>query len=365
PRSSKYHTTLAFLHLRSQKFEDAKNEAAIALQLQPRNFPAALLFARSVLMAKEYDNAVKILEDMRAKVPNNVEVLGSLGLAYLGNKQPDNALKAFSEVLSLQPGNTPALVNVARIEQQKGKKKEDIVQLVRDQIKAAPDSAGNLMLLATMLMTEKQYDEALQLTRRVQELQPQMTASYTLGAEIYKRLDKTDEAINEYNKLLASGSNKLQAYMGLGAIHEQRGERELAKKQYQEVLKISPDFAPAANNLAWLMTEDEQPDLGEALRLALTAKQVLPEDAHIIDTLGMVHYKRGSFGLARAEFTQAVENRPDMPVFQYHLATALYGDGQKEEAITELREALTKEQPFAERGEAEILLKKWQAESGQ
>ena len=302
---------------------------------------------------------------MRAKVPNNVEVVGSLGLAYLGKKEPDKALAAFQEVLKLQPGNTPALVNVARIQQQQGKKKEEILQLVRDQITAAPDSAGNLMLLATMLMTEKQYDEALGLTRKVQELQPQMTSAYTLGAEIYKRLDKTDEAVGEYNKLLTSGSNKLQAYMGLGAIHEQRGERDLAKKQYQEVLKISPNFAPAANNLAWIMIEDEQPDLGEALRLALTAKQALPEDAHIVDTLGMVHYKRGSFGLARAEFAQAVEHRPDMPVFQYHLAMALYGDGQKDEAMKELGEALAKEQPFNERAEAEALLKKWQAEAGQ
>ena len=44
---------------------------------------------------------------------------------------------------------------------------------------------------------------------------------------------------------------------------------------------------------------------------------------------------------------------------------ALYGDGQKDEAMKELGEALAKEQPFKERAEAEALLKKWQAEAGQ
>ena len=133
-----------------------------------------------------------------------------------------------------------------------------------------------------------------------------------------------------------------------------------AKMQYQEVLKINGNFAPAANNLAWIMAHEAQPDLGEALRLALTAKQALPDDAHIIDTLGMVHYKRGSFGLARTEFAQAAAIRSDMPVFQYHLALALYGDNQKDKAIEELQEALAKPQAFEERKDAEALLKQWQ-----
>ena len=301
-----------------------------------------------------------IFEDMNTKAPKNVEILGSLGLAYLGKKEPDKALKAFQEVLALQPGNTPALVNIARIYQTKGMSKDELIKLVRAQVKAAPDSPGNLLLLATMLMAENQYEEALQITEKVQQIQPQNPASYTMSADIYKRLQKTEQAINEYNKLLATGSSKIQAYMGLGALYEQKGDQNLAKKQYQEVLKIDATFAPAANNLAWLLTEESQPDLGEALRLALTAKQALPDDPHITDTLGMVHYKRGSFNLARSEFSQAAEKRPDMPVFQYHLALALYGDNQKEKAIEELQEALAKGQPFDEKQKAQEQLKQWQ-----
>ena len=125
------------------------------------------------------------------------------------------------------------------------------------------------------------------------------------------------------------------------------------------MLKINSAVAPAANNLAWLLTEEAQPDLGEALRLALTAKQAMPDDPNIIDTLGMVHYRRGSFTLARSEFSQAAEKRPDLPVFQYHLALALHGDNHKEKAIETLREALAKDQPFAEKKEASDTLAKW------
>ena len=359
PRNTKYHTTLSFLHLTSGRYDDAKKEAAIALKLQPKNLAAALLFAKGTVLAKDYATAVRILEEMQEKLPNHVEVIGNLGQAYLGQGDTEKAIKAFQRVLSLQPGNTAALVNLIRIKQQQGLSREELRQMVKEQLQTAPESPGHMMLMASMLVAEDQLDEALSYTQKVQQIQPQNPAAYALGADIYRRLNKTEQAINEYNKLLAADQKNIQAYMGLGALHEKNNNHDLAKKQYQEVLKINSTFAPAANNLAWLLTEEAQPDLGEALRLALTAKQTMPDDPNIIDTLGMVHYKRGSFNLARSEFSLAVEKRADLPVFQYHLALALYGDNQKDKAIETLREALAKDQPFAEKKEAEDTLAKW------
>ncbi|HFQ88819.1 MAG TPA: tetratricopeptide repeat protein [Desulfobulbus sp.] len=76
----------------------------------------------------------------------------------------------------------------------------------------------------------------------------------------------------------------------------------------------------------------------------------------------MVHYKRKAFTLARNEFAQAVEKKPDVPVFRYHLAMALHGEGKKKEAIRELKEALAKDAPFKEKAQADSLLKKWESE---
>ena len=148
----------------------------------------------------------------------------------------------------------------------------------------------------------------------------------------------------------------------LGSLYEQTGKVALAKEAYEQILTINPDFAPAANNLAWLLAESEEPDLGEALRLAMTARQQLPDDAQIIDTLGWVHYKRGSFSLARNEFDQAVQKQADMPILRYHLALALYGEGRKQEAIQEAERALNQKQPFKEKEEAAATLHKWQRE---
>ena len=92
----------------------------------------------------------------------------------------------------------------------------------------------------------------------------------------------------------------------------------------------------------------------------MIAKQQLPDEVHIIDTAGWVHYKRKSYGLARNAFEQAVEKQPNAPVFRYHLALALYGEDKKEQAIKELQEALASKEDFSEKNTAEELLKEWQ-----
>jgi Flp pilus assembly protein TadD len=111
-----------------------------------------------------------------------------------------------------------------------------------------------------------------------------------------------------------------------------------------------------------MIAESKDPDLGEALRLAMTAKQQQPDNVHIIDTLGWVHYKRGSFSLARSEFMQAVAKDENMPILRYHLALALYGEGKKAEAIRELEKALSQERPFKEKDAAAATLQQWKSE---
>ena len=96
-------------------------------------------------------------------------------------------------------------------------------------------------------------------------------------------------------------------------------------------------------------------DLGKALMLAMNAKRALPDDPSVADTLGWVHSHRGSYTLALSQFTFALQNRPDDPVFSYHLALAQKGDGKKEEARKTLDNLLARKVDFAERAQAEKL----------
>ena len=73
----------------------------------------------------------------------------------------------------------------------------------------------------------------------------------------------------------------------LGLSREARareGDGGVPAARYEKGLALNPRFAPAANNLAWVLSEHGS-DRDKALTLAQTAKEWAPEDPQVSDTL--------------------------------------------------------------------------------
>jgi Flp pilus assembly protein TadD len=144
--------------------------------------------------------------------------------------------------------------------------------------------------------------------------------------------------------------------MGLGILYDSRKEYDKAREYYQKVLKINPRFPPAANNLAYLYAE-RGGNIDEALHLAQSAKQQVPDDPHISDTLGWVYYKKNIFSRAIVYLKEANEKIRDNPVMKYHLGMAYYRNGDKENAKKELKRALELDPKFSGAEEARATFK--------
>ena len=357
PSDSKYHSLLAHILWSQGNVKESRGSAATALRLNPRNFGAATLMTKIMLQEKQFASAEKILVKMVEKRPNDLNLLGNLGLAYLGLKQNDKALQTYEKLLQLSPENSRALMMLTLLSA--GDDVQKATALVRQQIEKAPNSGEHRILLANLLLKANQPEEALVALQQAQQLAPELPESYFISAAIMKRLGRTDQAEAEYKALITATPDAHRAHMGLGTLYESLNRTEEAKLSYQNVLKYNPGFAPAANNLAWIIANEENGDLGEALRLAMIAKQKFPETPTITDTLGWVHYKRNSFSLARAQFEQALAVDGKNPTITYHLALTFYALQKKEKAREALTKAIALPGPFAERETAKQLLEQW------
>jgi tetratricopeptide (TPR) repeat protein len=127
--------------------------------------------------------------------------------------------------------------------------------------------------------------------------------------------------------------------MILGALYDSHNKPELAQQHYEEALRVNPEFAPAANNLAYILAEKEI-DLNRALELAKLAKEKLPDDPGVMDTLGWVYFKKGLYDSAILEFLDSLEKIPDDAMVNYHLGMAYYKKGEADKAKPVLEKAL-------------------------
>ena len=120
------------------------------------------------------------------------------------------------------------------------------------------------------------------------------------------------------------------------------GQRDKARPLYEQILKIQPDHPIALNNLAYMLAESGA-DLDQAMTMAQRAKQKLPQDSNVADTLGWIYIKKNLSDPAITIFRELVRVEPDRSTYHFHLAMALAQKGDKASAKKELEAALRKQ----------------------
>jgi cellulose synthase operon protein C len=122
---------------------------------------------------------------------------------------------------------------------------------------------------------------------------------------------------------------------------------------YQEIIAIAPANVIALNNLAWAAGE-----LGDARALdyAERALKLAPNSASILDTVGVLHVKRGDAKKGITYIEQARAAEPTRADIHLSYAKALIALGQKDAARKELEALSQRQEAFAGKdGIAELL----------
>ena len=92
-------------------------------------------------------------------------------------------------------------------------------------------------------------------------------------------------------------------------------------------------------NLAWNLAE-KGGNIDEALTFARIAKEQMPKNTAVMDTLGWIYYQKGSYLNAVEELQDSVEGNSENPVIHYHLGLAYYKNNKADPAREYLARAL-------------------------
>jgi tetratricopeptide (TPR) repeat protein len=148
-----------------------------------------------------------------------------------------------------------------------------------------------------------------------------------------------DAAIATYQRAIEQNPRDLRFYVLAGTLVETKHDWERAKAYYRKALQIQPDYAPAANDLAFLMLQTGD-NVDVALALAQSARRNLPESPNVADTIGWAFYRKGTYGLAIEALERALKGAPDNPNVEYHLGLAYNKNNEPQKAKLHLQRAL-------------------------
>jgi tetratricopeptide (TPR) repeat protein len=121
-------------------------------------------------------------------------------------------------------------------------------QLLTSALERSPENPVLLNNMASLLMKEKKYSQALTYSDQSAEADSTYTDAFYNRAIIKNAMGKEDEALNDYARVLRQNPLYFSALYNRGNIYLRKGDYERAEHDFSAVLSIVPNHYDALNN---------------------------------------------------------------------------------------------------------------------
>ena len=365
----------------------ATRERAVAAN--PASVTARLALIEYYGQRGDAKSALAAAQAANVALPNDIRVREALGRAQLAAGDTNQAITTFQAVVAALPQSIGALQRLAAA-QLTAKEYDNAIGTLRKALAIRSDAVEVRREIAIVQVAAGRPEEALKEARAVQAARPKDAMGFALEGDIFTAQKKLNEAISAYGEALKRQPSAPTLVIRLHALFEAAGkvgegdsmaarwlrdnpkdtgvrlylaERDLkrkdykaASKGYRELLAIQPENAIILNNLAWTLSQLNDPS---ALGFAEQAYGLAPNSPAIADTLGWILVERGDTQRGVEILAKAAAGAPNALEVRIHYAKALVKAGDKPAARKELESALkaVAGQASPMKAEAEALLK--------
>jgi len=338
PRYIRAYQALAQLKLGSGNVDAAIQYGRDALRADPNAVEMRLLLGESLMGRRYYREAISELEAYVNARPTDPRGFHRLGMAYLEQGNTARAEPLLQSALDQNPGNATMLTSLVRLDVER-KQPDRAIARINAQIQKAPQNAELHELLGRVYLNQGNTARAEEAFRKQASIDGGRAAGSLNLAQLYQSRKSFDAAIAELQKVISENPKSGEAYTLLGMVYESLNDTKRAIESYRTALKNDPSQAITANNLAFLLAENDG-DLKEAEQLAQQARKQFPDSTAVADTLAWVYYKRGAYRSAIDLLRDCVRQDPKNATYFYHLGMAYSGNGDSAQAKEALSQAL-------------------------
>lgn len=292
------------LFFMSGQAERAKSICQEIIAVRPEYSDALLLLGAAERTLGDLESAEHSLQSAIAVDPLLAEAHNLLGAVYLDQGQIDPAEQAFAKALEVRPNYPDALSNMGNVH-----------------------------------ATRKDFPTAIRWYQQsVDALSGFSVGRYNLASAL-DLAGRNDEALVEYQTVVEANPGHADAWNNLGILYGKMSRIEESIDAYRKALAARSEDAAIRVNLAKQILRGSD-DKSEAIGLLTEAVALRPDDAKLLNTLGVAHAMQGEVEKASAHFRRATVLDPEYTEAYRNLGVALQKLGKLEEARDVLQRAI-------------------------
>lgn len=399
PNTLSVQIALSIARFGGGKYDAALVAASKAQSIDPQNAGAHQMLGKTYFMLGDLNKAIVELETATKLAPGDVEVMYTLGIAYLRNRQTDAAKQLYESMLK-QFGDLPQLhIVIGRAYRQSGllaeaanefkkaialdshfprahyylgitylldegqSKLEEALQEFRIELEANPDEFFANYYLGVVYVYQRKWELAITALEKAVTIEPRNPDPYFQLGQAYQELNRHEKAVEALRKSIAFnpdlGHNKNQvttAHHRLATSLLKLGQTEAGQKELQiasdlkaEAFKLEQQTqsSPAQANKASDLGLGQQGTKEIAVRDQKTLQELkngasyfekVVATAH--NNVGLLRAERRDYVGAADQFALAVKWNPAQEGLDYNLALAYYKSGLFSQAINPLKNEL-------------------------
>ena len=356
-----------------------------AIKVNPTSSSGRIALIKYHSQNRDTQAALAVAQGAAGAMPDDPGIVDALGMAQLAAGNSALAIETFNRLALLLPDSPLPLMRLAAA-QFAAKQVDSPILALRKALILKPDLLEAQRQLVAAQIAAGKADDALKETRAIQKARPKEAVGFTMEGDVLASQKKHSQAASAYAEgmkrqpdatLVVKQIQLLQAAgkssdadkvaskwlqenpkdpvvrFHLGNISIQNKDYKNAATRYREVIALQPDNLAVLNNMAWLLSETQDPG---AIEFAEKAYAIAPDNADVQDTFGWLLVNRGELKKGIEILTRAVASKPTAVEPRLHLAKALVKSGDKAGARRELELLISSALASPLKAEAERIL---------
>lgn len=238
-----------YYHLLSDVFLDDNNSnkalqtLKVASQLFPERIPTLLKLSEMHYIIKQYQESMGVLNNIVRLDPRNAEAYFMLGLNFRSLGESMRAKNALQTATEFDAKLIDAWLVLAEMLVDEGNPKAE--EYLKTALLIDPENINTLHSMAYFKQNHDQVDEALELYRKINEIDRNYADAYLNAGILRLERNELDLALEQFNILVGLEPTNPVAHYYKGYTHYLSGQTDIAKLSIQNAINLNSDYTKA------------------------------------------------------------------------------------------------------------------------
>ncbi len=263
-------------HLRARKFDQALKAIDTLEKKQPDNPLTDNLRGSALVGKRDFAGARQSFEKALSKNAAYFPAAASLARLDIADKKPEDAKKRFESVLAKDPKNTQAWLALAELLARSGGKPDEVAALIGKAIAANPADVPARLALINLHLGTKDAKKAVSAAQDALVALPDNLAILDAEGRAQQAAENYNQALATYGKLATLAPTSQQPHLRMAEVHMAAKNKEAALQSLRKALSVKPDSIEAQRGI--MMFDLEAGRVNDAIARARNIQKQHPKN---------------------------------------------------------------------------------------